>query len=710
MPKKIVLILFLLIILHWLWISVTRWQLPVSIIQQSVLIDGVISSIPQKKFRGESFVFHVNQFNHQKTNTRFLIAWYRHPSQLQVGQHWQFFVKLKPPIGSQNPGGFNYADFLIHQGISATGYVVAQDQNQLLSEKKLFLIDRLREKIQQHISAAIANHTIAAFICALCVGLRDGLTQSDWQVFQKTGTNHLVAIAGLHIGFVVAAIYFLIDKIVRLFPRLLLRMPASQIAQIAALCAAILYSALSGFAIPAQRASIMLFILMISNIIFRNVSMWYRWFFAMMIILMVNPYDYGDASFWLSFISVGLLVWVMSDRLQSPSHLISWGKMQMTMVIGLMPLMFWFFQQVSIVSFMANAIAIPWVGFIILPIALSACVMCVFHLFWMSQTLFWLSGKCLYPLWKILFFLSHVSFSSWHHAFPNIIVLLMGMIGVMILLAPRGFPAKWLGCFAFLPVFFYHSETPSFGNFNATVIDVGQGLSVLIQTKNHVMLYDTGAHFPGGFDFGESVVTPYLREQGVSTIDRLEISHGDNDHSGGAEAIVKNFRVNHIFTSAPKLVSHFHGHYCDSTQQWVWDGVRFATFSPEPNMPYDDNNSSCVIKVTGKNGQLLLTGDIQRETESQLVERYGNQLDATVLIVPHHGSRTSSSDAFISAVSPQYAVISAGKYNRYHLPVESVVDRYKSRHIILYDTADTGAVNIRFLRTGQVKLHSFRLG
>ena len=706
MQKKLFLVLFLIIIVHWLWIDFSRWQLPASFIQKSVLIEGEISSIPQKKYRGLSFVFHVNQINHQAINTDFSIAWYQRAPQLQVGQHWQFIVKLKPPIGSQNPGGFDYADFLIHQGISATGYVVTRDQqqNQLLSQKKLCLISHLREKIQQQIASVISNTTIAAFISALCVGLRDGLTQSDWQVFQKTGTNHLVAIAGLHIGFVVAAIYFITNKIARLFPPLLLHIPANRIAEITALCVAILYSAFSGFAIPAQRASIMLFILMMGNIFFQNGSMWYRWFFAMMIVLIINPYDCCEAGFWLSFMSVGLLIWVMGDRLQSPSHLISLGKMQMTMVIGLMPLMFWFFQQISILSFIANAIAIPWVGFVILPFALSASAMCVFHFSWASQKLFWLSGKCLYPLWKILVFLSRISFSSWHHAFPTVTIVLMGMISVIILLAPRGFPAKWMGCFGFLPLFFYHLETPAVGDFKSTVIDVGQGLSVLIQTHDHVMLYDTGAHFPGGFDFGDSVVTPYLREQGISTINRLEISHGDNDHSGGADAIVKNFYVKQIVTSAPKLVKHFHASYCDSTQQWTWDGVHFTTLSPEPNMLYEDNNSSCVIKVTGKYGQLLLTGDIQRETESQLVEQYSNQLRSTILIVPHHGSRTSSSESFISAVSPQYAVISAGKYNRYHLPVASVVDRYQNHHIVLYDTADTGAVSIRFLHTGQVKL------
>lgn len=705
MSKRIVFLLIFFILIHGFFLDYFRWQLPEKYIQKSVCITGVIDSVPQKKFRGESFVFHVTKFNHQKINTHFLIAWYREAVRVKVGQSWQLMVKLKPPVGSHNPGGFNYADFLIHKNIVATGYVIAHDtKNKLLHEPSFISLNKLREKIHQHIFNSINNMTLAAFISALCVGIRDGLTQSDWQVFQKTGTNHLVAIAGLHIGFVVAAIYFLMTKIVKRFPAVLLRMPASRIAGIAALSGALIYAALSGFAIPAQRATIMLFLLMIIDFFYRAISMFDRWLCAAMIVLLAHPFDIDESSFWLSFVSVGLLIWVMSGRMQFSSHLAAWGKMQLTMVVGLLPLMLWYFQQISFISFLANAIAIPWVGFIILPLCLSACMLYIFHLFYFSRILFFLSGKMLYPLWKILVFFSSLPMASWHHGLFTILICIAGIIAVLLLLAPQGFPGKLMGFFGLLPLFFYHPSTPVIGNFDATVIDVGQGLSVLIRTKNHVMLYDTGAHFPGGFDYGESVVTPYLREVGVTRINRLEISHGDNDHSGGANAIVKNFRVDTFFSSAPKLIQQFHGVYCTAGQTWQWDEVRFETFSPTSNAIYEDNNSSCVIKITGKYGQLLLTGDIQRETESQLVNQYGNQLHAIVLIVPHHGSRTSSSNAFLSVVSPQYAVISAGKYNRYHLPAPSVVNRYHDRHIQLYNTADVGAVNIRFLRAGRVEL------
>ncbi len=697
------LLLLLLIPAHFIFIKMNQWQLPNAYIQKPAVIQGVIDSIPEKKFHGVRFQFHTEEFNGKKISTHFLMSWYQHSPPLQIGQHWQLHVKLKPPIGSHNPGGFDYEEFLLSQGITATGYVMPH-HNQLITVNHGYFLDHFRQKIQKEIRNAVYHPALAAFISALSVGLRDGLTESDWQVFQKTGTNHLVAIAGLHIGFVFATIYFLAKFLVRFFPRFLLIIPASRFAEINALIGALTYAALSGFAIPAERASIMLFFFMISQLFYRKMSTWRRLFFAGGIILILNPYDLMNSGFWLSFSSMAVLAWVMGGRLRSPKKLILWGKMQGSIIIGLLPLMLFFFQQASLIAFLTNAVAIPCVGFVILPMCLLATGLYFFKLHLLSHDLFFLTGKLLWPLWKFLTDASHLSFSSWHHAVSNLWILIIGIISALFLLAPRGFSAKWFGCFGLLPLFFYHPAHPKIGDFRVTIIDVGQGLSVLVQTAHHVMLYDTGAHFPGGFDYGESVVAPYLRDQGISTINRLEISHGDNDHSGGADAIVKDFFVKTIFTSAPKLIAHFHANDCFAGQQWDWDHVHFNTLNPAPHSPYADNNSSCVIKITGKYGQLLLTGDIQKSTEMTLVQTYGNQLRSTVLQVPHHGSRTSSSEKLIEAVSPQYAIISAGKYNRYHLPAPSVVTRYRRDNVKLYNTANSGAIIIRFLRDRQVKL------
>lgn len=708
---KKILCVFLLISLHFIFIKINQWQLPTVFLKQPVLIQGVIDSIPEKKFHGYRFQFHVQLFNHQKISTHFLIAWYQQHEELKelkVGQRWTLVVKLKPPIGLHNPGGFDYEKFLLSRGITATGYVVAgDDHNQLQGEDRAYFLAIFRQKIEKQIMGAVRDPTLSAFVSALCVGIRDGLTESDWQVFQKTGTNHLVAIAGLHIGFVATAAYAVMYCVWRLFPRLLLIVPAIRAAETASLIAALIYSVLSGFAIPAQRACIMLTCFILARLFYYRVSSIKRLCFAACVILFLNPYDIMDVSFWLSFTSIAMLLWVMSGRLRAPSHWMSWGRMQGAIIIGLLPLMLFFFQQASVIAFFTNLIAIPWIGFLILPMALMATLLFTFKLSYLSQRLFWLTGKLLLPLWKFLQFSSKLSCASWCHAIGNDWVLIIGLIGCLYLLSPRGLPLRWIGCFGLLPLFFYYPAHPKMGDYRVTIIDVGQGLSVLVQTAHHVMLYDAGAHIPGGLDFGKSVVAPYLRQQGVSHIDRLEISHGDNDHSGGADAIVKNFRVKTIVTSAPKLIAHFssfHATPCFAGQTWEWDGVRFATLNPVFHAPYEDNNSSCVIKVSGEGGSVLLTGDIEAFTELSMLERYGQQLQSTVLLVPHHGSRTSSSDAFVTAVSPRYAVISVGKYNRYHLPAQSVISRYLQHHITMYSTANSGAIIIRFKRQGDVRL------
>lgn len=698
-------IALLLALTHFIFITLIQFHLPHAFMTKPVQVEGVIDSIPVKKFHGYRFQLHVEKFDHHQVATEFLITWYQHAVSPKIGERWRLLVKLKPPIGSHNPDGFDYAEYLKSKGITATGYVITRTSHQLLGVEK-YVIARFREHIQHEISGVIQDHAIAAFITALCVGLRDGLTQADWQIFQKTGTNHLVAIAGLHIGFVASIFYLFVSKLWRLSESTMLLIPATRAAAIGALCSAIAYTALSGFAIPAQRASIMLSFLLIATIVGLRISLFRRLFFAAGIIIILFPLDVMDASFWLSMMSIAVLAWVLSGRVQSQHSIQSHLAMQAAILIGLMPMMFFLFQQISLIAFFTNMIAIPWVGFIILPIAIAACVANLCHLFSCSHLLFFIAGKCLAPLWFFLRLASHFSYASYYHAVHSLLILIMGIIGMLFLLAPRGLPAKYIGCCGLLPLFFYHPPLPTIGSFYVTIIDVGQGLSVLVQTAHHVMLYDTGAHFPGGFDYGDSIVAPYLRWQSITTINRLEISHGDNDHSGGADAIVRDFHVQSIYTSAPKLIQHFHAQYCVAGQQWVWDGVHFTTFNPPQYFPYADNNSSCVIQISNGKTALLLTGDIQQEAEYRLVHQYGMQLKSIVLVVPHHGSKTSSSRLFLQTVMPEYAIISTGKYNRYHLPAQNIMSRYLKYHIKTYNTADSGAIIIRLLADGKVRLET----
>lgn len=700
-------ILLMLIVCHVIFLKITVWHLPNQWVQKPIAIDGVIESIPKNKFFGEQFLFHTTMVNHHRVSTDFLLSWYQSAPILSVGDHWHVRVKLKPPIGSHNPGGFDYARYLSAQGVTATGSVIADANNAVLHASYDFVIARFRERVADAITHTIANTTLAAFISALSVGVRDQFQERDWSVLQKTGTNHLVAIAGLHIGFLSAWIYYIVFRAVKLFPAVLLRMPASKIALIASVLCAWLYAILSGFAIPAERACFMLTVFLCSQLCVFHMPPFQKLGLIALSVIAWHPYDAIDMSFWLSFVSIAMLMWMMSGRFHARSHFFDFFRMQWAITIGLLPLMFLFFQQASMIALITNAVAIPWVGCVILPMTLCATILFALHCHQVSNALFLWAAKCLSPLWIFLQWCASHSFSVWHHAIANPFVLLAGMIACIAFLAPRYFPARFVGCIGLLPLFFYSPAFPRGDLCDVTVIDVGQGLSVLIQTAHHVMLYDTGAHFPHGFDYGESVVAPYVRQQGIRTIDRLEISHGDNDHSGGAPAIMRDFDVKSIYTSDPALIAKWHAVPCFAGQDWQWDGVQFQTLQPSERAPYEDNNSSCVIKITAKTGQVLLTGDIEKETESNLVNQYHQQLHSTVLLVPHHGSRTSSSDLFVSAVSPHYAVISAGQYNRYHLPSASVIARYGAHAVHLYNTASDGAIIIRLPRRGQVRLSRF---
>jgi competence protein ComEC len=424
--------------------------------KKNMALRGTIDSVPVQKSHAMRFEFHVNQLNHQKISSEFLMTWYGHPPQLSAGQRWQLQARVKSSRDAPHFKHFNYALYLLAQGIAATGTVIDRHAY-YLGENHRYFLTMIREKIEKNILRIVHDPTSAAWVSALCVGLRDGLTSADWQVLQKTGTNHLVAIAGLHIGFVLSALYFLTKRVMQLFPRLMLRIPVSYAAQWVGLFGALVYAVLSGFAIPAQRASLMLFCLLLSQLFCRRIFVWRRWWFAFGIIVISNPYNLTQASFWLSFMSIAVLIVVMSGRLGTSSHWKSAIKMQLTILIGLVPLMLWFFQQISLVALFANALAIPYVGFVMLPLVLLASGFFACHGYWVSNALFWLSGKAAGVLWHGLLFFASLPFSSWHHVIVNPIILIVGMIGCFYALMPQGFPAKWVGAVGLLPLFLHVS-------------------------------------------------------------------------------------------------------------------------------------------------------------------------------------------------------------------------------------------------------------
>ncbi len=706
--KKLYFLLFSMIIgLSWAVVCempILSFKLPLQWLGKNVLIRGKIVSIPKATPLADTFYFRLSEFNHKPESSLIRLAWYRPHPRIMVDDRWQLTVRLKPPHGLHNPGGFDYQRWLFLKGVRASGYVVNHRNVRLLKRSNsITSMARLREQVQMMITHAVHKQAIAAILAALTVGSRALMSHSEWQVFQATGTSHLMAISGLHIGLVAAAAYFLISALWRLSTFLCLRIPAMQASAVGAIVFAMAYGLLAGFSLPTQRAVIMITVLMISQLFYQSIPIWRRLLLAFAVIIMLQPLALYSVSFWLSFVAVGSIAYGMAGRAKSQHRVRQWGRLQWVLLIGLAPLTLLFFKKISLVMLIANLVAVPWVGFIIVPLCLIACLSSLIsnHL---ATTLFFLTGKVMWPLWWWLQWLAKLPNVSWHHAIVNEWVFLSSVIAALLLLAPKGFPARWLGLIWALPLFFYSVSKPPLRAIKLTLLDVGQGLSVIVQTAHHLLLYDTGPKSRGGFDAGQSVIIPYLRFLNIKSIDQLVVSHGDNDHIGGAKAVLAMFPVQNIITSVPSQFVYYNAKRCYDGEHWQWDGVKFSMLYPPKNQSYQVNNSSCVLRIDNGKRVILLTGDIEADAEKTLLTHHKDQLSADLLIAPHHGSATSSTPAFIDVVDPKYVLFPVGEYNRYHFPAKSVLQRYHHLGSKIYTTAKSGAILVDVASNGNIRI------
>jgi len=383
-----------------------------------------------------------------------------------------------------------------------------------------------------------------------------------------------------------------------------------------------------------------------------------------------------------------------------------WLRVQCAIFFGLLPLSLFYFHQFSLVAFVANTIAIPWVTIVLVPICLLASVANVISIT-VSRLLFMLAAKALNPLWWFLRWLSHFPYAVWVHPIHSIFIMLIMLGAILLLLAPKDFPGRYLAVILFLPFFFARNPSPKPGGVWLTLLDVGQGLSAVIRTSQHTLIYDTGPKYPSGFDAGRSVVMPYLQDIGIKRIDIIMISHGDNDHIGGAGWLLSHYFVKKVITSVPQSRwDPRQGERCYAGQSWRWDGVDFRVLSPPKEQAYQDNNSSCVLRIRAGQHQILLTGDIEKPAERALLKHEKEELPATLLVAPHHGSRTSSTLGFLKAVDPRYILIPVGYQNRFHFPAESVIQRYRSGGAQIFSTAEKGAIQVHLPSMGPVRVIS----
>jgi competence protein ComEC len=682
------LIILILVGMNYYWMRMhhlTQWQLPKTWIKKPLVFSGVISNLPK-------LTRHAQQFEFTTQQHRFRLNWYQTKRLIHYGEHWTFTLNLKPPSGLYNPGGFNYRQWLILNGIQAVGYVKSKPKPQLISHTRKTAITAWREQLQDEISHAIKNKYIVGLITALTVGSHNAIQSSQWQVFQKTGTNHLMAISGLHIGFVAGFGFLLAGLLWRRSYFLMLWKPVQYTQAIGAISAAVGYGLMAGFSLPTQRAVIMVTVVMLALLFNQEVALWMRLGFAFCMIVIWNPFVLYSSSLWLSFGSVAWIAYVCSGRSFTHTKLEQWIRLQVALLIGLAPLTLFYYHQVSIIGFIANAVAVPWVGFLVVPLCLLAAISSFISL-QLSQYLFIAAGKVITPIWYYLAWLAQSHWAVWIHVIPSAWVLILAIIGVALLLMPQGLPGRWCGILFALPMFFYKLPGPKQGQLWVTTLDVGQGLSIVVRTQHHVLLYDAGPKSYSGFDAGASVVVPYLQYEGIKYLDTMMISHGDSDHIGGAAAVVAAIKTDRVITSVPWKFKQG-AQSCYRGQHWQWDNIKFKVLWPLKGRPYADNNSSCVLKISDGKRSVLLTGDIETPAEDWLVKSDTGDLRATMLEAPHHGSKTSSTLAFVKAVNPSMVVFSTGFYNRFHFPSGLVVERYRNLHINMYNTAGEGAISV----------------
>lgn len=665
---------------------------------KDIEVVGVVANLPRTTERGQSFVLEVERTLTPRVHVprRILLATYRDKYdeliEVYAGERWQLTVRLKRPHGSSNPQGFDFEAWALENQLRAVGYVYAKGVNQMVDVlAEGYRITAWREDIAERIRTALGDAPYTAVLIALAIGEQRGIPPEQWQIFTRTGINHLVSISGLHITLLSSMGFFLCYHLWRRSAWLTLRLPARKAAALFALLVALGYAWLAGFAVPAQRTVYMVGTVALALWLNRRFAIGQILSLALLVVLLLDPWAVLAPGFWLSFSAVALIFFVTAHRLtETPKN--AWARwvwqpvreyfsVQWAMTIGLIPLLLAMFQQVSLVSPLANDFAVPVVSLLVVPLTL------------LGTALPWDAP----PAWSIV----------------------LGMVGVVWMLLPRGFPARWLGVIWLLPMFLNAPDVPAAGTARLVVFDVGQGLAVAVQTQQHALLYDAGADFNSDADSGNRVIVPNLRAMGIAELDGMVLSHDDNDHVGGADSVLQAMPVTWIRTSMSQAAvqADFErdGQPCFAGQHWEWDGVQFEFLHPEQQDVADlaqGNEQSCVLRISSGNQHILLVGDIEKQAEARLLAQHAAQLPAAqlpaaLLVAPHHGSKTSSGEAFVAKVLPEYVVFTVGYRNRFGHPRAEVLQRYRDSGAEVLRSDQHGAILVEMNPQG-LKVERYR--
>ncbi len=703
---------------------------------RDVTVVGTIDSLPYRFDQGVRFNFAVERASTDEGTVsvvppKLALSWYSGffsddsgtVSDVKPGERWQLTVRLKRSHGNANPHGFDYEVWLLEQNLRATG-AVRSDENALLKNRRVDnfvvsfgnVVEHCRGWLRDRILAALPDKEYAGVIVALVVGDQREIGQTDWKIFNRTGIGHLISISGLHITMVAGLFAAIVSGLWRRSfftdARLPLLLPAQKAAALAGAGIALIYVLLAGFGIPAQRTLYMLSVVAAALWFGRITSVSHVLCIALGVVVLLDPWAVLWPGFWLSFGAVAIILYASGGRVQLQADAAStrreiWSKAlksathtQYVVTLGLVPLTMLLFGQMSLVSPIANAVAIPLISFIVTPLALVGSVLPAPLWAWLLG----LAHSMVELLALGLTWLSSFPAAVWTAPVPAFWIFGAALIGTLWLLAPRGWPVRWLGLAGWLPLMLNTSTHPKQGEMWVTAFDVGQGMALLVETRHHRLLYDTGPFYSPQSDGGNRVILPYLKARGIGALDGVIVSHNDNDHSGGALSIFEGVKVAWVASSlsfASPIVKAAPDHRrCAAGQTWSWDGVQFDMLHPTM-VSYDSskwkpNARSCTLKITAGGQSILLAGDIEAVQEAELVESSAEKLQASVLLAPHHGSGTSSTKAFLHAVKPELALFQVGYRNRYHHPKAEVFERYGQFGIKRVRSDESGAVTLQF--------------
>jgi competence protein ComEC len=691
-------------LVHANWILSSH--LPKHLERIDLLAEGEIVSLPEKRERSTRFLFRIDKLSLEgealEAPDLVRLAWYQDAPELVAGDRWRLLVRLKRPHGFMNGAGFDYEGWLFRNGIRATGYVRQSESARVLEKERPGVnLQRWRQGVRTLIYRLIPEQQ-AALVAALTIGDRSGIERDTWDLLARTGTSHLFAISGLHIGMVAGLSYLLLFQGWRRCGRLTLRLPAQRAGAIGALISAAGYAMLAGFALPTQRALTMLLVFFGAQLLRRTQRPFHSLLLALVTVVVLDPGAVLSAGFWLSFGAVGAILYGMSGRINNTGLFWKWGRVQWLVALGLAPVLVAWQLQVSLAAPLVNLVAVPLFSVLVVPLALAGTL---FATVWegLGQPLLQAAGWTLEQCLDVMSALSHIHGITWSRPTLPSWVWMPVTLGVLVLLMPRGIPARWCGLILISPMVLLQPAAPPPGAVWFTLLDVGDGLAAVIRTAEHTLLYDTGPRFSSGFDAGSAVVVPFLRDNGVSTVDRIVVSHGDIDHRGGLEAVIAGFDVRSLISGEPnRITPHRSVVDCAEIDSWHWDGVAFEILHPKPGRSWRGNDASCALRVSNAAGSILLPGDIQKGAERYLVAQRRELLDSDVVVAPHHGSNTSSSAGFVAAVTPRYALISTGYGNRHGFPKEQVVRRWHGVGAEVISTAESGAVEIRLQNDGTI--------